>query len=114
MAAILGASIAKFSYHRELLGDKVKREVESLLFTVKGYNRAKSILEEKYGTESELVKAYVKGILSLPHISTANARKVDDFSDKLTYCVQSLRSLKRLNLMKGLTMVNRQAASDMG
>ena len=43
------ASIAKFSYLRELLGDKVKREVESLPFTPEGYNRAKAILEEKYG-----------------------------------------------------------------
>jgi hypothetical protein len=54
------ASIAKFSYLRELLGDNVRREVESLPFTSEGYNRAKAILEEKYGKESELVKSYVK------------------------------------------------------
>ena len=42
------ASIAKFSYLRELLGDNVRHEVESLPFTPKGYNRAKVILKEKY------------------------------------------------------------------
>ncbi len=51
------ASIAKFSHLRELLGDKVKFEVQSQPFTPEGYNRAKAILEEKYGKESEIKKA---------------------------------------------------------
>ena len=42
------ASIAKFSYLRELLGDNARHEVESLPFTPEGYNRAKVILKEKY------------------------------------------------------------------
>jgi hypothetical protein len=62
-------------------------------------------LEGKYGKESELVKSYVKEILSLPYISTANSKKIAEFSDKLTYCVQSLQSLKKLDEVKGLTMV---------
>ena len=41
------ASIAKFLYLRELLGDKVKREIESLPFTQEGYNRAKAISPER-------------------------------------------------------------------
>ncbi len=99
------ASIAKFSYLRELLGDKVKREVESLPFTPEGYNRAKAILEEKYGKESEIVKAYVNKILSLPHISSADAKKIAEFSDQLTYCAQSLQSLDKLSEVKGITMM---------
>ena len=35
------ASVAKFSYLKELLNDKVRRNVESLPFTPEGYNRAK-------------------------------------------------------------------------
>jgi hypothetical protein len=101
----LQKSIAKFSYLRELLGDNVRREFESLPFISEGYNRAKAILEEKYGKEAELVKSYVKEILSLPYISTANSKKIAEFSDKLTYCVQSLQSLKKLDEVKGLTMV---------
>ena len=99
------ASIAKFSYLRELLGDKVKREVESLPFTPEGYNRAKAILEEKYGKESEIVKAYVNKILSLPYISSADAKKIAEFSDQLTYCAQSLQSLDKLSEVKGITMM---------
>ena len=99
------ASTAKFSYLRELLGDNVRREVQSLPFTSEGYNRAKAILEGKYGKESELVKSYVKEILSLPYISTANSKTIAEISDKLTYCVQSLQSLKKLDEVKGLTMV---------
>ena len=33
------------------------------------YNRAKSILSERSGKESEIVKAYIKEILDLPSIS---------------------------------------------
>ena len=97
------ASIAKFSYLKELLGDNVKREVDSLPFTPEGYNRAKAILTEKYGKESEIVKAYVKEILSLTHISSADPKRIAEFSDKLTYCVRSLESLKKLDEVKGLT-----------
>ena len=63
------SSVTKFSYLRELLDKKVKPEVEALPFTSEGYNRAKSILESKYGKESEIVKAYTKQILDLPHIT---------------------------------------------
>lgn len=50
--------------------------MESLPFTSEGYNRAIAILKEKYGKKSEIVKAYVKEILSLPLIPSANARKI--------------------------------------
>ena len=83
----------------------MRREVESLPFTNEGYNRAKAILKEKYGKESEIVKAYVKEILSLPLIPSANARKIATFSDKLTYCVQSLQSLGKLDEVRGLTTI---------
>ena len=43
------AAITKFSYLRELLDFKVKKTVEALPFTSEGYNRAKSILQEKFG-----------------------------------------------------------------
>jgi hypothetical protein len=97
------ASISKFSYLKELLGDSVKREVDALPFTSEGYNRAKAILTEKYGKESEIVKAYVKEILNLPHISSANPKQIAEFGDKLIYCVRSLESLKKLDEVKGLT-----------
>ena len=88
--------ITKFTYLRELLDVKVKRAIEALPFTAEGYNRAKSILSERFGKESEIVKAYIKEILDLPSISSPNPRKIVEFSEKLTYCVQALQSLNKL------------------
>ena len=95
------ASITKFSYLRELLDVKVRRTIEALPFTSEGYNRAKSILQEKYGKESEIIKAYTKEILELPLVSNANPRKISEFSEKLTYCVQALQTLKKLEQVNG-------------
>ena len=72
--------ITKFTYLRELLGSNVKRCVEALPFTVKGYNRAKEILSDRYGKESEIVNSYVKQILELPHVSSANPRKMQNLA----------------------------------
>ena len=38
---------------------ELKRTVEALPFSNEGYNRAKTILMDKYGEESEIVKAYM-------------------------------------------------------
>ena len=73
------ASITKFAYLRELLNSKMKKTVEALPFTAKGYNRAKSILKSTYRKESEVVKAYTKEIMKLPHISNANPKKIHKF-----------------------------------
>lgn len=90
------ANITKFAYLRELLNNKVKKTVEALPFTVEGYNRAKSILTSAYGKESEIVKAYAKEIMELPHISNANPKKIHEFSEKLMYCVQALETMNKL------------------
>ena len=95
------SSVTKFSYLRELLDKKVKPTIEALPFTNEGYNRAKSILQSKYGKESEIVKAYTKQILDLPHISDANVGKVHEFSEKLSYCVQSLETMGKLEQING-------------
>lgn len=49
---------SKFSYLRELLAPKVSTSMEALRFSPEGYNRTKSILMDKYGQESEIIKAY--------------------------------------------------------
>ena len=93
--------ITKFTYLCELLGSKVKRCVEALPFTPEGYNRAKAVLKDKYGKESEIIKCYVKEIIDLPHITSSNPRKIAEFSEKLTYCVQALETMNKLNLVNG-------------
>ena len=44
----------------------------------------------------------MKELLELPHIPTPNARKIHEFYDKLSYCVQSLESLKQLHTVNGM------------
>ena len=95
------APITKFAYLRELPNAKVKRTVEALPFTAEGYNRAKSILEDRYSNEGEIVKAYTQEILNLPTIPNANPKKIHEFSDELMYCVQSLETMKKLEQVNG-------------
>ena len=54
--------VTKFTYLRELLCDQAKRTIEALPFTAEGYNRAISILQDRFGKESEIVRTYVKEI----------------------------------------------------
>ena len=93
--------ITKFTYLCGSLGDNVRISVEALLFTSEGYNRAKSILQGKHGKESEIVKRHNKEIIDLPYISSATPRKIREFSEKLTYCVEALESMKQLNKVNG-------------
>lgn len=58
--------MTKFAYLRELLDFKVRKTVEALPHSAEGYNRAVSILKDRFGKESEIVKAYVKEIIELP------------------------------------------------
>ena len=67
------ASINKFTYLCGLLGSKVKG-VEALPFTSEGYNRAKSILQSRYGKESEIVKSQC-----LLRIRARNNWEIHDF-----------------------------------
>ena len=95
------AAVSKFAYLRELLDSKVKTTIEALPFTAEGYNRAKSILQEKYGKETEIVKAYCREILDLLTVTSANPRKIADFSDKLQYCIHALQAMKKLDQVNG-------------
>ena len=95
------APITKFTYLLELLSPKVKICVEFLPFPPEGYNRGKAILQDKYGKESEIVKCYVKEIIDLSQIPNSNARRIAEFSEKLTYCVRALETLKKLDQING-------------
>ena len=95
------APITKFTYLLELLEPQVKRYAEALPFNPEGYNRAKAILQEKYGKESEIIKCYVKEILDLPNITGTNPHKVAEFHDKLSHSVQALETMKKLHEING-------------
>ena len=89
------------TYLLELLEPVVKRCVEALPFTPEGYNRAKAILQDKHGKVPEIVKCYVKEILDLPDITSANPRKVAEFYEKVTYCVRALETVGKLSQVTG-------------
>ena len=94
-------AITKFAYLRELLSDKVKHVVEALPFSPEGYNRAKSILLDKFGRQSEIAKIHMKVILDLPTISSASIKQIHEFADKLSYNVQALETMKKLDQVNG-------------
>lgn len=89
--------VTKFTSLRELLDERVRKTIEALPHSPEGYNRAKEILEERFGKESEIFKAYLKEFIDLPHTPTANPRKILEFFEKLSYNVQALESLSQLN-----------------
>ena len=92
---------SKFPYLCELLNPKVKCCVEALPFAAERYNRAKAILQDRYGKELEIMKRYVIEITDMPHITSANLRKISEFSKVLSYCVQVLQTMKKLDQITG-------------
>ena len=94
--------MTKFTYLRELLDAKVRKTVEALPHSAEGYNRAVSILKDRFGKESEIVKAYVKEILELPYTPTGNPKRIHEFHDRLSHSVQSLETLKSLHEVNGM------------
>lgn len=84
-----------------MVDKKVGRTIEALPFTAEGYNRAKSILQERFGKEHEIIKAYAKEILVLLTVTSANPNKINEFSAKLRYCVKALQTLGKLEQVNG-------------
>ena len=99
------APITKFTCLRELVTPQVSQTIEALPFTAEGYNREKSILNEKFGKDSEIIKAYTKEILELPTLTGTNPKATSDFSEKLTFCVQALQTLNKLEQVNGATLM---------
>ena len=94
------AAITKFTYLKEFVIPKVRKSIDGLPFTPEGYEKAKSILKECYGNDSEVEKAYVKDILELPKVSGNQPQKLQ-FYKWLLYNVQSLETLGKLNKVNG-------------
>lgn len=94
--------VTKFTYLHELLDARVRKTVGGLPQTAKRYNRALSILKDRFGKESDIVKAYVKEILDPPYTPTGNPKRIHEFYKKLSYSVQSLETLKSLHEVNGM------------
>ena len=95
------AGVTKFAYLKSFLDPKVKKSIEGLPFSNEGYNRAKSVLLDKHGKDSEIIKAYTQQIFDLPIIPDQNVARIHEFSDKLTFSVQSLQTMGKLEQVNG-------------
>ena len=90
-------AVTKISYLKELLVLKVRNLIDGLPFTPEGYQKAKDLLEQRYGKTSEVVGTYVRNILELPTIKERDVRKIHEFYEILVFNVESLRTLESLN-----------------
>ena len=95
------AAVTKFSYLKELVNPKVKTSIDGLPFTTEGYQRAKSILQSKYGQTSEIVNMYVQNIMALPVVTGSHPKKIHEFYEKFLFNVQSLEMLGKLKEISG-------------
>ena len=95
------ASVTKLSYLKELLEPKVRSIIDGLPFTSEGYNRAKSILEGKYGKPSEVVNAHFQSIMNLPYIGNADPYKIHRFYEQLQTNINTLDTMGKLREIKG-------------
>ena len=84
------ASVTKLSYLKEFLEPKVRSIIDGLPFSSEGYNRAKSILEGKYGKPSEVANAHIQSITNLPYIGNADTYKLHRFYEKLLRNINTL------------------------
>ena len=47
---------------------------------------------DKYGKESEIIKAYNREILDLPVIPGIDVKRIHELSERLSYCMHSLET----------------------
>ena len=93
--------VTKYSYLKDLVYPKIRKEIDGLPFSSEGYERAKNILQRKYGKPSEVVNAYVENIMSLPTINGSQPNEIHEFYEKLLFNVQSLETMGKLQEVNG-------------
>ena len=89
--------VTKFAHLKELLESDVCESIDGLPFSSEGYERAKNILKSNYGKSSEIVRAYIDNINSLPVVTGCNPNEIHKFCQTLNYNVQSLETLGKLS-----------------
>ena len=90
-------AVTKFSYLKELVDLRVRKLIDGLPFTDAGYEKVVSLLKKRFGRTDEIVNAYVKNILELPHIKDRDVAKIHKVYDSMLFNVESLQTLEKLN-----------------
>ena len=93
--------VTKYSYLKELVDPKIRKEIDGLPFSSEGYERAKNILKRKNGKPSEVVNAYVENIMSVPTINGSQPNKIHEVYEKLLFNVKSLETTGKLRKVNG-------------
>ena len=63
---------------------------------VEAYTRARKLLKTRFGDDYVISEAMVKKIVHGPEIKNNNADAIQDFTDSVRDCVETLRSMDRL------------------
>lgn len=75
---------------RDMLPSQALVLINSFPFSAKEYERAKAIVQTKYGKTSEVVNAHIPWMMSLPTINGISTTKIHYFYERLVNSVQSL------------------------
>ena len=75
--------VKKFNLLKELVGETERTVIENLPLHEAGYNRAKKLLEDKYGDTNEIVAAYAEQIAQPPTVHGVDVNKIHAFYAKL-------------------------------
>ena len=70
------AETNKLTYLQSYLTPKVSLNIQGLPYSAEGYAQAKEILQKKYGCEEGIVATFVKEIMDVPRVQTANYKRV--------------------------------------
>ena len=85
--------VTKLSYLRELLSNTPNEENSGLPFNANGYEKAKIILNQKYGITSEIIRQHSRDIIDLPYIKNTDVDQKRNFYRKLNVSINSLKAL---------------------
>ena len=86
---------------KEFVIHKVRSTFEKLPLDSGGYERAKTILQQRYGDPTEVVNPHVQQIFALPTIHGTPRPKIHEFYDQLLCHVQALDTLGKLGNVAG-------------
>ena len=69
---------AKFAYLKKMLEPIIRTEVDALLFSGEGHERAKNVPKSEYGKQSEIANACIQNIMNFPVITVTKPTPVHE------------------------------------
>ena len=68
----------------------------SLMQPTQGYNKARSLLEQRFGNEYVIAEAWISKITQGPPIKKFSGEALHDFADEVWSCAETLRAMGRI------------------